>query len=157
MTDPYAGLTNVPGIIYLLHFSRPFKHARHYLGWAGEGRLEQRLEHHKRGTGAVLLRHVAAAGITWELARTWEGDRFRERSLKAQGGRSRMCPICIPALGVRLGRVLVPDHSLPGYEHPDLRLAGLCEPVPDGPGALDGRVEGLHQPLRQDLAVPLPL
>jgi hypothetical protein len=24
----------VTGTVYLLHFSRPYKHARHYTGWA---------------------------------------------------------------------------------------------------------------------------
>lgn len=81
------------GTIYLLHFDQPFGHARHYLGWASN--LDARLQHHSRGTGANLLRHVRAAGIGWVLARTWEGqDRNRERSLKNQGGHGRLCPIC---------------------------------------------------------------
>jgi hypothetical protein len=33
-------------------------------------------------------------GIGWQLARTWTGDRNRERQLKNQGGKSRMCPLC---------------------------------------------------------------
>lgn len=80
------------GTIYLLHFDAPFGHARHYVGWARN--LERRLAHHERGTGANLLRHVRAAGIGWVLARTWTGDRNRERALKNQGGSSRKCPIC---------------------------------------------------------------
>ena len=82
----------INGTIYLLHFSRPFGHAKHYLGWAND--LEGRLAHHAAGTGANLLRHVAAAGITWQLARTWTGSRTRERQLKKQGGASRLCPLC---------------------------------------------------------------
>ena len=35
-----------------------------------------------------------AAGIRWQLARTWEGSRARERQLKLQGGASRHCPMC---------------------------------------------------------------
>ena len=35
-----------------------------------------------------------AAGITWQLARTWPGDRARERQLKRQGGAARRCPLC---------------------------------------------------------------
>ena len=82
------------GTIYLLHFSEPFKHARHYLGWSRN--LEARLEHHEAGSGANLLRHVAAAGITWELVRTWEGDRNEERRLKKHSS-TRYCPICHPS------------------------------------------------------------
>jgi hypothetical protein len=37
---------------------------------------------------------VRAAGITWQLARTWPGDRVRERQLKRQGGAARRCPLC---------------------------------------------------------------
>lgn len=80
------------GTIYLLHFAEPFGHARHYLGWSAD--LDARLAHHANGSGANLLRHVRAAGIDWTLARTWTGDRHRERALKNMGGHSRKCPIC---------------------------------------------------------------
>ena len=82
------------GTIYLLHFDRPFKHAGHYLGWTSN--LDARLGHHLNGTGANLLKHVKAAGIGWVVARTWTGDRNRERQLKNQGSRARLCPICNP-------------------------------------------------------------
>lgn len=84
--------TGQPGTIYLLHFDRPFRHARHYLGWAR--RLEDRLAVHGKAHGSALMRAVADAGIGWQLARTWPGDRHRERQLKAQGSRGRLCPIC---------------------------------------------------------------
>ena len=83
---------SVQGTVYLLHFDRPFGHARHYLGWASN--LEGRLWHHEHGDGANLLKHVKRAGITWTLARTWEGDRHLERRLKNRGGHSRLCPLC---------------------------------------------------------------
>ena len=78
--------------VYLLHFTRRYKHAGHYLG--STNALTKRLEAHKKGYGARLLEVVYAAGITWVLARTWEGGRTRERQLKRQGGASRRCPIC---------------------------------------------------------------
>jgi hypothetical protein len=37
---------------------------------------------------------VGEAGIGFQLVRTWEGDRYRERALKRQGEASRRCPIC---------------------------------------------------------------
>jgi predicted GIY-YIG superfamily endonuclease len=84
-----------PGTVYLLHFDRPYKHARHYTGWAGSSRsLTARLARHAAGNGARLLAVARAAGITWQLARTWEGPRARERQLKRQGGASRHCPMC---------------------------------------------------------------
>jgi predicted GIY-YIG superfamily endonuclease len=80
------------GTVYLLHFDRPFGHARHYTGFAID--LPARLVQHERGQGARLLAVVRASGIGWQLARTWEGTRARERQLKNQGGASRRCPLC---------------------------------------------------------------
>ena len=77
---------------YLLHFDRPYKHARHYTGTASD--LEARLAEHQAGRGARLLQVAKAAGISWTLARTWPGGRTRERQLKTQGGASRRCPEC---------------------------------------------------------------
>ncbi len=37
---------------------------------------------------------VAQAGIDFTVARTWKGDRSKERQLKKQGGASRLCPLC---------------------------------------------------------------
>lgn len=82
---------NILGTIYLLHFSRPYKHAAHYTGWTSD--LDARLAEHASGRGARLLAVVQAEGITWQLARTWTGDRYLERRLK-QRGASRRCPIC---------------------------------------------------------------
>jgi hypothetical protein len=84
----------VPGTIYLIHFDRAYQHATHYLGWTGVGKLEDRLAAHRAGRGARLMEVVKNAGIDWKLARTWQGDRNRERQLKRQGGKSRLCPIC---------------------------------------------------------------
>lgn len=81
------------GTVYLLHFDRPYKHARHYLGWARN--VEARLAHHGGSHGARLMHVVALAGISWQLARTWpDSTRADERRLKQRGGRSRICPIC---------------------------------------------------------------
>jgi predicted GIY-YIG superfamily endonuclease len=80
------------GTIYLLHFDRPYLHARHYTGYTTD--LPARLAAHQNGTGAHLLAVVHAKGIGWTLARTWAGTRGRERALKRQGGASRRCPLC---------------------------------------------------------------
>jgi predicted GIY-YIG superfamily endonuclease len=83
---------DVPGTIYLLHFDTPYRHAKHYLGWTSD--LQGRLADHAAGRGARLMEVTRAAGIGFVLARTWPGTRSRERQLKGEGGRSRMCPIC---------------------------------------------------------------
>lgn len=84
--------------IYLLHFDRPYKHARHYLGSAKD--LEARLESHRTGKGghrpARLMTVVREAGIGFVVARTWQGSRKREKQLKPN--RARACPLCNPGL-----------------------------------------------------------
>jgi hypothetical protein len=110
------------GTCYLLHFDRRFAHAGHYLGWAGPGRLAGRLAGHAAGRGARLLAVVADAGIGWTLARTWPGDRGRERALKRQGGASRRCPVC----GVRPR----PDRPPHARTAPTGRRGGSRGPAP---------------------------
>jgi hypothetical protein len=85
-------MTAVMGTVYLLHFDRPYKHARHYLGWADD--LDARLAAHGTKRGARLLAVLRAEGIGWQLARTWPGDRHRERQLKNMGSAARRCPLC---------------------------------------------------------------
>ena len=86
-------MTGVKGTVYLLHFDQPYKHARHYLGWAAD--LQARLDCHRAGRGARLLAVLVAEGIGWQLARTWpDADRNRERRLKNMGGGARHCPLC---------------------------------------------------------------
>lgn len=92
-------------VVYLLHFDRPYQHAKHYLGSCQD--LERRLIQHGKGRGARLLEVVSQAGIGWQLARTWCGGKQRERQLKKQGGASRSCPICKEARRV-LRRAISP-------------------------------------------------
>jgi predicted GIY-YIG superfamily endonuclease len=80
------------GTIYLLHFDRPYRHARHYTGWTTN--LPDRLSAHRNGQGARLISVIIQAGIGFTLARTWQGDRRRERLIKRQGGAARRCPVC---------------------------------------------------------------
>ncbi|MFB4266748.1 hypothetical protein [Nonomuraea sp. GTA35] len=83
----------VTGTVYLLHFDRPYKHARHYIGWTS-GDLTWRLRQHRNGRGARLLQVITAEGIGFVVARLWDGGRNLERSLKNRGGASRACPLC---------------------------------------------------------------
>lgn len=86
---------NVKGFIYLLHFDRPFKHARHYTGWAKN--VDERVGQHFDGSrhSSRLVKAALEAGIGFAVARVWEGKtRNDERQMKLQGGASRRCPIC---------------------------------------------------------------
>lgn len=126
--------------VYLLHFDEPFGHATHYLGFAEPDRLADRLEHHRRGTGSNLCKHVARAGIGWQLSRLWEdGSRTEERRLKNRGGKARLCPLCD-----RKG-LLVPAQRITaeGYV-PVLSMAGSVVHAgnPDSTQLLCGRFLG---------------
>lgn len=88
------------GVIYLLHFRTPYRHAKHYLGWTLDPAA--RLTTHSLGHGSPLVQAAMAGGDGWQLARAWLGDRHRERQLK-QRGHSRYCPACRPELRLRLG------------------------------------------------------
>jgi predicted GIY-YIG superfamily endonuclease len=82
------------GVIYLLHFSSAYHHARHYVGFTTD--LASRLDAHQRGDGARLLEVIGAAGIGFELARTWSGTRHDERAIKNRKAAPRLCPTCNP-------------------------------------------------------------
>ena len=49
MTAP-ASPTAPTGVVYLVHFTQPYRHARHYTGWTAD--LESRLAEHQAGRGA---------------------------------------------------------------------------------------------------------
>jgi predicted GIY-YIG superfamily endonuclease len=89
------------GTVYLLHFDKPYKHARHYIGYAGV--LSERIARHRKGTGARLLEVVGLAGIGFKVARTWHGTRTLERQLKNQHKHKALCPICTPGAGAGRG------------------------------------------------------
>jgi predicted GIY-YIG superfamily endonuclease len=80
------------GIVYLLHFTRPYAHARHYTGWTED--LFERLDQHAAGSGARLVSVAMHAGIGFVLVRTCEGTRTTERAIKNSGGAVRFCPMC---------------------------------------------------------------
>ena len=87
-----AAMFGRPGTVYLIHFDRPYRHARHYTGWTRD--LVARLSEHAAGHGARLMAVITEAGISWQLARTWSAGRAFERRLKNRHGASRYCPIC---------------------------------------------------------------
>jgi predicted GIY-YIG superfamily endonuclease len=83
-----------PGTVYLLHLDPPYRHARHYIGWTKD--LAARVDAHREGRGARLMEVVKQAGGTFRLARTWPGDRARERAIKDRKEAPKLCPECSP-------------------------------------------------------------
>jgi hypothetical protein len=87
--------------VYLLHFDRPYHHARHYMGFTDD--LGTRIALHKAPTGRShhrLMQVIHAAGIGFVVSRIWpDGDRALERLLKRRKGAPRLCPLCRAARG----------------------------------------------------------
>jgi predicted GIY-YIG superfamily endonuclease len=79
--------------VYLLHFDPPFKHAKHYLGYADD--VMPRVYAHLHGRGARLTQVAKDAGVTMLLVRVWEdGTRKTERTFKRRSHVPTLCPIC---------------------------------------------------------------
>jgi hypothetical protein len=100
-----TGSDGTSGLVYLLCFDELYMPypgaplyccAGHYTGFSrgGPRALARRLAEHGTARGARLMLAVRQAGISWQLARVWPGDRTRERQLKRQGGAARRCPLC---------------------------------------------------------------
>jgi predicted GIY-YIG superfamily endonuclease len=81
------------GTVYLLHFARPYYHARHYLGFTTN--LEARLAAHRRGRGSPLVSAAVDDGIEVFLARTWTNVTVAfERRGHRNGMHPLLCPVC---------------------------------------------------------------
>ena len=79
--------------VYLICFHEPYHHARHYLGYTKN--VKARLEAHRRGTGAKLLRALNQAGINYEIVKVRpKGTRTFERLLKNKKNTPKLCPRC---------------------------------------------------------------
>ncbi len=93
------------GTVYLLHFDRPYRHARHYTGWAPS-------------TPRAAAPGCCRSSPTPGSAGRWPGpgpgaDRGRERRLKRQGGASRRCPACGSYRSRRLAPVPALSRDVP--------------------------------------------
>lgn len=84
-----------PLVVYLLHFDAPVGRKEHYIGSTFERRLSTRMEAHRRGQGALLLRKLIKDGNGFTLVRLWGVlSRSQEHRMKRNGHLKRLCPIC---------------------------------------------------------------
>ena len=87
------GNVYLDGVVYLIHFDRPYKQSSHYLGWTHD--LEKRLARHRAGHGSNILKVIQNAGIGWQVVRVWEPASPKvESELKKYRNNKRLCPIC---------------------------------------------------------------
>jgi predicted GIY-YIG superfamily endonuclease len=89
--------------VYLLHFTKPLSHARHYCGWTPR-LVADRLKLHETGRGANICKHAVLNGAELELIRvwnfnTWQEAREFECKLKRTHNLGRYCPLCRDKLG----------------------------------------------------------
>lgn len=83
---------NTKGTCYLLHFDRPYKHARHYLGWTVD--LQKRLDEHLNGTGSRLIEVITAEGIGFCVANVWPGTTLRDEKRLKNKHNPKLCAVC---------------------------------------------------------------
>jgi predicted GIY-YIG superfamily endonuclease len=122
------------GEVYLIHFSKAYKHARHYTGFTTD--LPDRLKDHEKGRGARLMEVIKEAGITWRVVRTWTGTRALERAIKDMRAAPQLCPECSPhPLPLTKGRAarFVKERAGPAAQPP------ARQALPGPPAALTGR------------------
>lgn len=101
-------------MLYRLHFSAPFGHAKHYVGFAEDCERQgcsqtehpfcgviRRFKLHGTVKGANLTYKARQAGISFVIADVWSGDREAEARLKYRNGRTgvktgqtRLCSVC---------------------------------------------------------------
>lgn len=79
-------------MVYILHFSAPMHHAKHYVGSTAD--VERRLALHRAGQGARLTQVAVERGIQLLLATVLLGSRHEERALKRRHNAPRYCPLC---------------------------------------------------------------
>jgi predicted GIY-YIG superfamily endonuclease len=79
-------------MVYILHFSEPIHHARHYTGYCRK--IGPRLAAHRMGQGARLTQVAVERGISLVLVYLEPGSRIEERRLKRSHNIPRICPIC---------------------------------------------------------------
>lgn len=91
--------------VYILHLSKPLKHAKHYIGFSEQ--VKRRVVHHRSGRGSKFTAACVRAGIDLVMARVFRGaDRSFERNIKNQS-RSRISAICPVCAALTLARLAI--------------------------------------------------
>ena len=149
-------LALTPGEVYTLHFWPPYgdpdvQLAKHYTGWAEEGRLARRLTEHTLGRGARLTQVQREAGGWWVVADVQPGTRDREQQLKERGA-ARRCSVCKAARDIESGKLtknqaLAQWWNATGYERSLLREIFGMEPEAAKPAPV---------PVREIKSAPQP-
>ena len=87
-------MTSQLGVIYMLHFDQPYKHARHYVGWTDD--LLDRLDTHARGHGARLVAVIGTPGSASPWSASARAPAASNAPSRTQAEQVRYCPACTP-------------------------------------------------------------
>lgn len=85
---------DIPGYIYLICFDKKLHHAKHYIGWTEN--IDNRLDNHKNGNGACILKALNKKNIDYKIVKIWKGTRYHERKMKLWKNSKILCPLCTP-------------------------------------------------------------
>ena len=140
---PREFLASVMGEVYTLHFVPSFKHAKHYTGWAAEGKVRHRVMDHALGRGANLTKQQVQAGGTWVGPMSSQAPVTWRHSGK-NAAPSRHCSVCKTQRAIEAGQV-TPQQAMEQwtsasvYERSLLRqLFGLEPEAKPGPSSRQG-------------------
>lgn len=86
--------------VYLIHLEKPFKHAKHYIGYTALESVEDRVKRHKNNSGSHFLSVCNYECIDYKVVRTWNRMTIKdakelERRIKKHSS-TPLCPICNP-------------------------------------------------------------
>ena len=96
------GQSSYAGTVYLLHFTKPLYHARHYIGYTQSRSIRKRLDRHYEGHGSHLTGAAVNAGIGFLIGGIWpDKDRRFERKLHNTKNGGRYCAICAKEKGIK--------------------------------------------------------
>lgn len=70
--------------VYIIRFSRPLHHARYYVGYCADWRVEDRLKEHLSGRGSRICAAAVRSGIDLSIVAVLPGYRDMELSIKAR-------------------------------------------------------------------------
>lgn len=94
----------VGGLVYVLHFTRPYRHAKHLIGATTRDESD-----HLYGATTALLQALRHDGGDIVIADIFDTETLAQATelaakLRRQGSRARVCSICNPGNGRGLGR-----------------------------------------------------
>jgi predicted GIY-YIG superfamily endonuclease len=102
------------GTVYLLHFDRPYHHARHYVGFTRN--LARRTARHRAGNGSPLIEAASNAGIEFTVARVWHNVTLRFERRVHNMRVKFLCPLCVGRRKAFPARPRIADYHERDYE-----------------------------------------